>query len=180
MTQKYDMTIGGKTLKADSYTDIQNPANTKQVVGQAPVGTAKHLDQAIAAAQKTFQSWRFSSDEDRVGACGAIAKVVTDNADELAVLLTKEQGKPLGGLGSRFELGGCGAWAPGRERTLCTQDAVSRRHHARDLRARGLYSATRRAGAKTPSPFDEVSRRVRAGEPRPGTDCAQHTLRRCH
>jgi acyl-CoA reductase-like NAD-dependent aldehyde dehydrogenase len=111
MTQKYDMTIGGKTLKADSYTDIQNPANTKQVVGQAPAGTAKHLDQAIAAAQKAFQSWRFSSDADRIGACGAIAKVVTDNADELAVLLTKEQGKPLGGLGSRFELGGCGAWA---------------------------------------------------------------------
>ena len=44
-------------------------------------------------------------------ACQAIAKVVTDNAEELAVLLTKEQGKPLGGLGSNFELGGCGGWA---------------------------------------------------------------------
>ena len=37
----------------------------------------------------------------------------------------------------------------------------------------------RRAGAKTPCPPDEVPRRVRAGEPRPGTDRAQDTRRRC-
>ena len=111
MTQKYEMTIGGKRITADSYTDILNPANTDEVVGQAPVGTSKHLDQAIAAARKAFESWRHSSEEERAEACQAIAKVVTDNAEELAVLLTKEQGKPLGGLGSNFELGGCGGWA---------------------------------------------------------------------
>ncbi len=105
------MTIGGKKITADSYTDILNPANTDEVVGQAPVGTSKHLDQAIAAARKAFESWRHSSEEERAEACQAIAKVVTDNAEELAVLLTKEQGKPLGGLGSNFELGGCGGWA---------------------------------------------------------------------
>lgn len=111
MTQQYDMTIGGQKVKADSYTDIHNPANTGEVVGQAPAGTGEHLDQAIAAAKKAFASWRYSSDSDRVEACQAIAKVVTDNAEELAVLLTKEQGKPLGGLGSNFELGGCAGWA---------------------------------------------------------------------
>ena len=111
MTQKYEMTIGGEKITADSYTDILNPANTDEVVGQAPVGTSKHLDQAIAAARKAFESWRHSSEEERAEACQAIAKVVTDNAEELAVLLTKEQGKPLGGLGSNFELGGCGGWA---------------------------------------------------------------------
>ncbi len=111
MTQKYQMTIGGETVTADSYTDIRNPANTGEVVGQAPVGTSEHLDKAIAAARKAFESWRHSSEEERAEACQAIAKVVTDNAEELAVLLTKEQGKPLGGLGSNFELGGCGGWA---------------------------------------------------------------------
>jgi acyl-CoA reductase-like NAD-dependent aldehyde dehydrogenase len=105
------MTIGGKKITADSYTDILNPANTDEVVGQAPIGTSKHLDQAIAAARKAFESWRHSSEKERTEACQAIAKVVTDNAEELAVLLTKEQGKPLGGLGSNFELGGCGGWA---------------------------------------------------------------------
>ena len=123
MTQKYDMTIGGKKITADSYTDILNPANTDEVVGQAPVGTSKHLDQAIAAARKAFESWRHSSEKERTEACQAIANVVTDNAEELAVLLTKEQGKPLGGLGSNFELGGCGGWA-GYTASLSLPDKV--------------------------------------------------------
>ena len=92
MTKKFEMTIGGETVTADSYTDIRNPANTDEVVGQAPVGTSAHLDKAVAAARKAFESWRHSSEEQRTEACQAIAKVVTDNAEELAVLLTKEQG----------------------------------------------------------------------------------------
>jgi acyl-CoA reductase-like NAD-dependent aldehyde dehydrogenase len=111
MSNKYEMTIGGETATADEYTDIRNPANTEEVVGQAPVGTKEHLDQAVAAAAKAYETWRYSSDSERADACNAIAKVCTDNAEELAVLLTREQGKPLGGLGSQFELGGCGAWA---------------------------------------------------------------------
>ena len=111
MSKQYDMTIGGEMVKAAEYTDVRNPANTGEVVGQAPVGTAGHLDQAVAAAAKAFDSWRHSSESDREEACNAIARVCADNAEELAVLLTKEQGKPLGGLGSNFELGGAGAWA---------------------------------------------------------------------
>jgi acyl-CoA reductase-like NAD-dependent aldehyde dehydrogenase len=123
MSKKYDMTIGGETVAADSYTDIRNPANTEEVVGQAPVGTKAHLDQAVDAAAKAFESWRYSSDKDRVDACNAIAQVCTDNAEELAVLLTKEQGKPLGGLGSQFEMGGCAAWA-GYTASLSLEDKV--------------------------------------------------------
>ena len=111
MAQKYDMTIGGKSVMADSYIDIRNPANTDEVIGEAPVGTSAHLDEAVSAARQAFESWRYSSEDERIDACQAIVKVVTDNAEELAVLLTKEQGKPLGGLGSRFEMGGCAGWA---------------------------------------------------------------------
>lgn len=111
MSKKYDMTIGGETVSADSYVEIRNPANTEEVVGQAPVGTKEHLDKAIAAAEKAYQSWRHSSEEERVNACNAIAGVCTEHAEELAVLLTREQGKPLGGIGSKFEMGGCAGWA---------------------------------------------------------------------
>jgi acyl-CoA reductase-like NAD-dependent aldehyde dehydrogenase len=123
MSKKYDMTIGGETVAADSYTDIRNPANTEEVVGQAPVGTKAHLDQAVDAAAKAYQSWRYSSDKERTDACNAIAQVCTENAEELAVLLTKEQGKPLGGLGSQFEMGGCAAWA-GYTASLSLEDKV--------------------------------------------------------
>ena len=110
MAQKYEMSIGGRAVPAAAYQEIRNPANGS-VVGLCPVGTTEHLEQAVNAAEKAFASWRYSSDQQRQEACQAIAKVVTDNARELSVLLTQEQGKPLKGLGSEFELGGCAAWA---------------------------------------------------------------------
>lgn len=110
MSQKYDMTIGGHRVGADRYQEIRNPANGS-VVGLCPMGTEDHLEQAIAAAGKAFASWRNSDDAARSAACQAIAKVLGDNAPELSVLLTREQGKPRKGLGSEFELGGCAAWA---------------------------------------------------------------------
>lgn len=111
MTIKYDMTIGGNSVAADDYTEIRNPANTDELIGLAPVASDAQLQMAIDAAQDAFTTWRRSSDQDRAAACGTMAQVVTDNAEELALLLTKEQGKPLNGMGSRFELGGCAGWA---------------------------------------------------------------------
>jgi acyl-CoA reductase-like NAD-dependent aldehyde dehydrogenase len=110
MLRQFDMTIGGRTVPAAAYQTIMNPS-TGAVVGLCPVGTVEHLDQAVIAAERAFAGWRHSSDSERQAACQAIARVVTDNARELSVLLTQEQGKPLKGLGSEFELGGCAAWA---------------------------------------------------------------------
>jgi acyl-CoA reductase-like NAD-dependent aldehyde dehydrogenase len=105
------MTIDGKRAPVDNYREIRNPANTDEVVGYAPVGTREHLEYAIGAAARAFASWRHSSDEDREEACLAIARTIADNSGELQELLTREQGKPLKGLGSEFELDGCVAWA---------------------------------------------------------------------
>jgi acyl-CoA reductase-like NAD-dependent aldehyde dehydrogenase len=111
MSKKYDMTINGKSVPAGDYREIRNPANHDEVVGMMPIGAREHLEQAIDAAQSAFQSWRYSSDKERAEACLTIAKVVSDNTDELKILLSKEQGKPLKGLGAEFELGGCAGWA---------------------------------------------------------------------
>ena len=43
-------------------------------------------------------------------ACEAVTAKLQENAEELAQLLTREQGKPLNGLGSRWEIGGTLAW----------------------------------------------------------------------
>lgn len=123
MARKYEMTIGGKSVAADDYVDVRNPANTDEVVGQAPQASSAHLNQAIDAASAAFSTWRHASDEDRVAACQTIAKVAADNAEEMAVLLTKEQGKPLNGMGSRFEMGGCAGWA-GYTASLSLPDKV--------------------------------------------------------
>ena len=110
MPRKYEMTIGGRPAPAAKYQEIKNPSNGS-VVGLCPVGTTEHLEQAVVAAEKAFAAWRHSSDAQRKAACEAIAKVLTENARELSELLTQEQGKPLKGLGSEFELGGCAAWS---------------------------------------------------------------------
>jgi acyl-CoA reductase-like NAD-dependent aldehyde dehydrogenase len=110
MAPKYEMTIGGRPVTAASYREVRNPADGS-IVGLCPAGTPQHLDQAVAAAAAALPGWRARTGAQRREACETIARVLTENARELAELVTREQGKPLKGLGSEFELGGCAAWA---------------------------------------------------------------------
>ena len=107
--QKYSMLIGGQTFDASSFLDVKNPADG-ETVGLMPVAVPENLDKAVEAARDAFQTWCKTPDVVRRQACERIADVVRDNAEELAQLLTREQGKPLNGLGSRWEMGGAEAW----------------------------------------------------------------------
>lgn len=107
----YDMTIGGQAASGAGYADIINPADGEEIVGRAALGTVEDLDRAVAAAAEAFASWSKTSDEERRAACVRIADIVAAHAGELAELITREQGKPLKGAGSEFEVGGCSAWA---------------------------------------------------------------------
>lgn len=109
MTKKYDMTIGNDVIAADEYREILDPA-TGDVVGLAPVATGADLDAAVAAASEAFATWSQTDDDTRRAACHAIADILEANAAELAELVTREQGKPLKGIGSEFEIGGCVGW----------------------------------------------------------------------
>jgi len=104
------MTIGGKPVTTDTTFDVINPS-TGGLAGQCPSGTADDVNAAVAAAKEAFVSWSKTSDETRRDACNEMARVLTENSEELAKLLTSEQGKPLGGLGSRFEMGGAAGWS---------------------------------------------------------------------
>ncbi len=106
---EFGLIIDGRKGSADEWLDIRNPA-TGELVGQCPVATRARLDEAVAAASRAFKSWSMVPDQERVEAVQKIAGVIEANAGELAALLTREQGKPLKGMGSEFELGGCIAW----------------------------------------------------------------------
>ena len=106
----YPLIINGYSITTTDTFEIRNPS-TGQLVGEAPSATEAQLDAAVKAADKAFVKWRDTSNEERSQACHAIAGKIEENADELARLLTQEQGKPLNGLGSRFEVGGAQAWA---------------------------------------------------------------------
>jgi acyl-CoA reductase-like NAD-dependent aldehyde dehydrogenase len=106
----YAMTIGGQKVAARESFAVMNPA-TGEVVGHAPNATVSDLDRAVEAAQAAFPAWASLPDAQRQAACEGLAKVLGENAEAIAQILTREQGKPLGGLGSRFEMGGAQAWA---------------------------------------------------------------------
>lgn len=106
----FPMIINGQPVSADQHFDVKNPA-TGETVGRAPNASRDHLDQAVAAAEAAFASWSQQPDAVRARACLDIADKLGEQAEDLAQLLTREQGKPLNGLGSRFELGGARAWA---------------------------------------------------------------------
>lgn len=73
---------------------VYNPADGSKIVDVADA-TVKEAEQAITAATTAFKSWSSTPAKTR----GAILKrwyrLITDNTDDLALLLTTEQGKPL-------------------------------------------------------------------------------------
>lgn len=95
------MTIGGNTAVAEGF-EVVDPA-THEVVGLAPDCTPAQLDQAMFEAASAFAPWRRDAEE-RAVALEKAASVIEEAADELAPLLTAEQGKPL--ADSRLEVAG--------------------------------------------------------------------------
>ena len=89
--------------------EILDPA-TGELVGLAPVHGLAELEAAIAAAKAAQPAWAAVGHEARSAALNAAADAVEANAEELARILSREQGKPLNGPNARFEVGACAAW----------------------------------------------------------------------
>lgn len=88
---------------------IFNPA-TGEPVGDAPVHTVADLQYAIDVAVAAQPGWATLGHEARSAALLKAADAVEARAEELAQLLSREQGKPLNGPNARFEVGACAAW----------------------------------------------------------------------
>lgn len=106
---RYALIIDGGKVETPEYRAVINPADGS-VVGQMPLATAAELDRVVDAARRAFPEWRDTSDERRKALCRAVADALEEKKEELARLLTAEQGKPLAKLGSRFEMDGAIGW----------------------------------------------------------------------
>jgi succinate-semialdehyde dehydrogenase / glutarate-semialdehyde dehydrogenase len=80
--------VSGKTLP------VLNPA-TEETIGTVAHAEQADLDLALAAARRGFETWRKVSAYDRYKLMRRAADVVRSRADEIARLMTMEQGKPL-------------------------------------------------------------------------------------
>src|SRR4249919_1309689 len=75
--------------------DVINPANG-EVVDSAPKGNENDARAAIDAAHAAFQAWSETSAESRAQLILKGIESVRTELQELAITLTREQGKPLG------------------------------------------------------------------------------------
>ena len=78
----------GKTLP------VRNPA-TGAVVGEVPALGAAETRQAIEAAARAFPAWRAMLAKERAAILRRLFALMLENTDDLAVIMTAEQGKPL-------------------------------------------------------------------------------------
>ncbi|GGI43927.1 acyl-CoA reductase-like NAD-dependent aldehyde dehydrogenase [Agromyces flavus] len=100
-----------EAIAADETTGLPIPdAATRETIGYAPVHSLADLDAAVAAARSAQPAWAALGHGERSAILNAIADEIEANAEELAVLLSREQGKPLDGPNARFEVGACAAW----------------------------------------------------------------------
>lgn len=102
MTQYiHPMTVNGKEVHTSDTFGVDNPA-TGRVFAQAPDCSPDQLDDALQAASDALPLWRDDIAARRSALLAAAARI-EESTEELATLLTLEQGKPL--PDARFEVG---------------------------------------------------------------------------
>ena len=88
--------LGGEWADADdaSTITVTNPA-TGETIGTVPHMGAAETRRAIEAADKAWPAWRRKTAKERAAILRRWYELMMENADDLALLMTLEQGKPL-------------------------------------------------------------------------------------
>lgn len=88
--------INGQWLSAKNNETISvtNPADG-EVVGNVPLLSANEVETVIEASNAAFQQWRKLTAADRSKILRKWFDLMIANADDLAMIMTSEQGKPL-------------------------------------------------------------------------------------
>lgn len=82
-----------KARRAESFLS-ENPGDTRDLIGEYQAAPA-HVDEAVAAARAAFAGWADQPLEARLAALGRLRAGIAQRADELALLLVRETGRPL-------------------------------------------------------------------------------------
>ncbi len=91
-----DAFIDGAWCRADdgATVDIRNPADGS-IVGTVPVMRGGETRRAIEAAARALPEWSKRTAKERATVLRRFAEAMIANADDLAIIMTSEQGKPL-------------------------------------------------------------------------------------
>ena len=86
--------LNGAWVGAASRFDVTNPADGA-VIGAVPNMGADDASRAIAAANAAFPAWAAKTGKERAAVMRKWFDLLIQHADDLAALMTAEQGKPL-------------------------------------------------------------------------------------
>lgn len=76
------------------FIEVANPS-TRMVIGKVPRVSRAEVASAIAAAEQAFVSWRQQSAQKRGQILRGWSELLLQHQDDLAEIMTSEQGKPL-------------------------------------------------------------------------------------
>lgn len=89
--------IGGKWVESASTRTASNinPANTDDILGVVRQATREEAKQAVEAAAEAFPSWRATPPPARGRIVARAARLMEEYKEELAQILTREEGKTI-------------------------------------------------------------------------------------
>ncbi|MAE47076.1 MAG: methylmalonate-semialdehyde dehydrogenase (CoA acylating) [Planctomycetes bacterium] len=88
--------IGGEWVDSNASTTypVTNPASG-EVIGECPLSSADELDAAVQSARAAFDTWRRVPAQERVQYLFRFKTLMEKHAEELAAIVTRENGKTL-------------------------------------------------------------------------------------
>ena len=87
--------IGGRWRKGGAGTMLATSPSSGEEFATLAVANVADVDDAVGAAAAAWPDWADSSAFDRAAWCGRVAAEVRSRRDDLAIVLTEDQGKPL-------------------------------------------------------------------------------------
>ncbi|HJP83217.1 MAG TPA: aldehyde dehydrogenase family protein [Fimbriimonadaceae bacterium] len=89
--------IGGELVTGgEGHLPTLNPTRPEEIIGQLPLGAAEQVNAAAESALAASGSWRKETGANRAGKLGAWAEAIAGRADEIALAIATEVGKPIG------------------------------------------------------------------------------------
>ncbi|HLR16672.1 MAG TPA: CoA-acylating methylmalonate-semialdehyde dehydrogenase [Alcanivoracaceae bacterium] len=88
--------INGEFIESqtDRWEPVVNPA-TQETIAMVPFATQEEINRAVASAKEAFKTWRKTPLSARARIFLKYQQLIRENMDELAAILTAEQGKTL-------------------------------------------------------------------------------------